>query len=142
MEKELVPTTPEEYRKGKTKIVRVTSNAVFEIRKMSIPTMSEVLSLLGTTIQEGTPIDQVEAEVKRQVNDPKMRTKFIEAAIYVVPRCVVRPPIVEKADGSSLTVDDLSPGDLFDLFGEVMDLSGLTQATRSLRKKFREQSVG
>jgi len=108
---------------------------------MSTPVMSYLLKKLELTIPQGIPIEQAEEMIRERMKDPSFTEKIIEAAEYVVPRVVVEPRIVqaETPSETALTVDELAPGDLFEIFNEAVDFSGLTGAAARMREKFRKQ---
>jgi len=141
MAAELKPTTAAEYRKGKTKLVKLLSGNVFEIRKMPVPVMAEVMSRLGLDVPQGTPIEKIEELMKQKIDEPGFKVKVIDVVTYTVPRCVIQPKITEEATENTLAIDDVSPDDLFELFGEIFEFTGVSKAAEALRRKFRTKPI-
>jgi len=139
-----MPTLVSEYRKDKRKLVTLSSGFVFEIRKMTVPVMMEMTKLLQLEIPEGTPVDRVREVMEAKTNDPAFKENVIKAVDYVIPRCVTSPQIVNASTPSenALSLDEIAPGDLFELFAEITDFSGVGEMAQSLREKFRIKSTG
>jgi len=136
---ELIPTSSEEYRKGKTKIIKLKSGNVFEIRKMSVPVFADLYTELGIVLPPGTPLEKIDEIMQEKMSDPEFSIKIINAALKVVPRCIIRPPIVDKPEPGMLTVDDISPEDLFETFETVMEFSGITRLAEAARQRFQKK---
>lgn len=133
------PTIPSEYRKGRVKIFSCESGFTVKMRKMPVPVMAEMLTKLGLEVPAGIPLEQAEKLLKDRMKDPKFSRKVIDAATYVIPHVVVEPKIVEgdKYEEDSLSVNEIDPPDLFEIYEECVDFSGLAGAAAKMRKKFR-----
>lgn len=135
---ELKPTTAADYRKGKTKMAKLASGAVFEIRKMPIPAFSILIRILDIDAPKGTPIEKVEEMMQERMSDPEFKVKVVEAMVKVLPHCVVNPPIRDQPAKDVLTIDDVETADIVELFGVIMDFSGIDKMAKQLREKFRD----
>jgi hypothetical protein len=134
---QLTPTTPEEYRKGKTKLVELATGHVFEIRKMPVQTFSIMFETLGIDVPPGMPIENVEKLLAEEMKDPQYKTKIVETITKILPHCIVKPKVTANPSEGALSIDDIEPADMFALFGEIMEFSGISQMAKDLRDKFR-----
>lgn len=71
----------------------------------------------------------------------KTLPKYFEKIMY---NCVVKPRIVPQPTGKpdEIAIDDLRPEDGFFLLDEINKFSGLTEAARVARERFRAESSG
>jgi len=140
----LKPTKPKEYRKGRIKIFRCVSGFTVKIRKMSAEVMGEMLNILDLEVPRGMPLEQAEQLIIEKTKGPEYTKKAIKAAEYVVPEVVIEPKIIieDKMEDDSLFIGEVDPGDLFEIFNESVDFSGLAGAAAKMREKFREKSTG
>jgi len=134
---ELKPTTPEEYRRGKTKNFRVPSGAVFKIRKMTMGTVASFFETLGLSLPSSGKTEEVRQALESKLKEPEAASKIINAIHVLLPDCIVEPKVTVKSGADSLSVDEIEPQDQFALFAEIMDFGGWSEEVIEARRKFR-----
>ena len=137
------PTSATEYKKGKTKLLKLKTGNVFRIRKMPARVYADLIEMLGLEIRQGIPREQVEAMLKEKTQAEGYNVKSIRAMVKIVPQCILEPKMTFEPsnDPDTLWVDDIEPQDLFELFKEIVEFSGI-QEMGAENDKFREQSDG
>jgi len=142
-EKKPIPTAPGDYRKGNEKIFKCTSGFVVKMRKMSVSAMGEMLSILGLSVPQGVPLEQAEKLLKEQMKSKDFTKNVIDAAEYVVPYIVIAPKIIQEDTykENALSIAEIDPGDLFEIFNEGVEFSGLAGAAARIREKFRKEPI-
>ena len=118
MVESLVPTTPEDYVKLTTKLVRTRTGAVFLIRAMGANPMVHLLRV----IPEGGLVD-----------DETMM--FLKDHFAILSEKVIVPCIIEP----KIPSDELAFIDSLDIFTDLMALSGLSSEGVAEREGFREE---
>jgi len=133
-------STPTDYRKGKTKLLKLPSGHVFEIRKLTLPAMMDLMKVLNIDVPAGTPVDQVEGLMKERMEKAQFKEDVIAAVDLIIPKCVIRPKIVpsQVAGENELSIAEIDPADSLELFQSIIEFSGLEEMT----KKFRGQPSG
>lgn len=106
---------------------------------MAIPVLMDMYKELGLEVPEGTPIDKIEEMMKQKVNEPGYTEKIIKAIIKVLPRTIISPKVTTDGSNDSLSIDDIDPGDMFELYVEIIDFSGISEMADKLREKFRDK---
>ena len=87
------------------------------------------------------PPEQRRASPTFTADAAKTLPKYFEKIMY---NCVVKPRIVPQPTGKpdEIAIDDLRPEDGFFLLDEINKFSGLTEAARVARERFRAESSG
>jgi len=124
----LETTSASEYRAGQRRMVTLPSGYVFEIRKMSPLTFSELFNVIG-----------VEANASEEVAAERVRENLVEVIKVVIPKCVVKPKIALEAsdDEDVLSLEDLDMDDFTVLFEEISAFSGIGEKETDDRESFR-----
>ena len=109
-------------------MVTLPSGYVFEIRKMSPLTFSELFNVIG-----------VEANASEEVAAERVRENLVEVIKVVIPKCVVKPKIALEAsdDEDVLSLEDLDMDDFTVLFEEISAFSGIGEKETDDRESFR-----
>lgn len=117
----LKPTSPEEYIKLTTKLVKVPSGAVFKIKTLPGAPIVRLLEILP----------------EKGIEDRMELYKFVKEHFEELVRDVIIPGIVEP----KIDPEVLSFMDAVMLFGELLKLSGLGAEEVESRESFRGRST-
>jgi len=128
---------PSEYRRQVYKEVSVPSGFVFKIRKMPIHVTWKFFDLLE--VRAPAEAESAAEAVRAALDRIDMVSKLPAAMKLVITECVVEPTIVAEGKPSDehLLFDELSPGDVFELFSAILDFSGMTEEAGEERRKTR-----
>jgi len=141
----LKATEAKAYSSGKTKAVTLPStlpngsHPVFIIRKMPPRTAIKLLSVLKINIEvDLEAADRPEKALRKAIKNLDAQ-KLLEVVNTVIPDCVVEPKVVlgKAKRAGELSIDDIELDDLFHLFDEIWEWSGLTEKAAKERAKFR-----
>lgn len=129
-----MPTSVEEYRKGKQKVIELPSlladgtHPKFIIRKPPTKTMLRLLDLLGIKITGDMDPEELEKTVEEAVKGEDLKVKVAEYLATLLPACVVEPKItLDPTEEGALCLDDLEYQDQFALLDAVWEFAGLTE---------------
>ena len=137
-----MPIKPSEYRKGHTKVVTLDSGTEWLIRKIPFDAMAELFEVMGVKATK----DQKEAERQftSAMDRPDFQKRLVTMTQILLPACCVDPKVVLEGDPSDdyLLYSEIDPMDMFKLFFEIMQHSGLSAEAAAKRQKFRNQPSG
>ena len=104
---ELVPSTPDEYVKLTTSLVRVKSGGVFKLKTMDAPSLVYAMDVFE----------------EEQIDNQKEIIRFVKENFEVIANKIVHPNILEP----KLQPEQLFFMDVVDLFMELMVLSKIIE---------------
>jgi len=131
-----VPVTAEEYRKSRTKTVKLSSGFSWVIQKIPVDVMSEFLEVIGIKMKPGMSMKAIEKHLDELAESPEFKKRLFESMQIVIPGGAVNPKIVRsgKAPDGALTIDEIAAVDQFELFMEIVRFQSLPEKA----KKFPE----
>ena len=135
------PVSAEEYRRGRTKMVKLKSNKVFEIQKPSPLTLIKMMKTFGLEIPVGAKPDELEKSINEAIASKKLTMdELAEMLSVLIPDCSKRPKIVlgEANSPQDLSIDELDREDAFELFELMMEHSGMGGEAAEIRKSFQQ----
>ena len=136
------PTKASTYRKERSKLVTVSSGAVFRIKKAPPRAVFKLFEGMGIKIRSGRKI--AKQELTSQLDKLSTEKRASVAMTILLPACTVEPRIVLEgpAKDGELLIDEVEPFDAFDLLEMEMEYSGLTKEAQEKREKFRKERAG
>jgi len=143
----LSATTAAKYIKDKIKAIELPStlsdgtHPTFLIRKMPVKTVVKAFNLLKIgfefDLEEQMTAKKIMESVKSSLRKLSPEELF-NIVSEVVTDCVVQPTITNSpSKPGELSIDDISFEDLFFLFDQIWEFSGITEKAVKERIKFR-----
>jgi len=137
---------PSEYRKKNVSVVDVTlkSGDVWKIRKMPFETLAKFFSILGISIDSKQSQESLKALFSEKTAESDFIKKIVELAKILLPDCCVEPEVTLSSTPteSQLIFTELEYTDIFELFFDIMDISGFSAEEMTKRESFQQKSIG
>jgi len=138
-------TSAESYRKKRRFTVKTPSGDEFVIRKVPFGVMWKVLDKLGIEIPQGFTPEQAREFAEEKMEEIQgSSAKIIEIVDLVVPAVCITPKVTlqETENPDELSMLDIDPPDLMEIFGKAMEVSGASKEAVEDRESFRKESAG
>lgn len=107
--------------------------------------MWKVLDKLGIEIPQGfTPEQAREYATKKMEEVQNTSERIVEVVDLVVPAVCIKPKVTlqETENPDELSILDIDPPDLMEIFNKAMEVSGATKEAVEHRETFRQESAG